>query len=68
MSALPAETTELSPRPYAVRPSVAGRQLRAERRAEQALVRRERFRWAIVGIAVLVLAFALTVGVLEVLH
>ena len=36
MSALPAETTDLSPRPLAVRPSAAGSQLRAERRAEQA--------------------------------
>jgi hypothetical protein len=64
MSALPAETSELSPRPLAVRPLVAGMQLRAERRAEQALARRARLRWAIV----LILSFALTVGVLDVLH
>jgi hypothetical protein len=68
MSALPAETTDLSPRPVAVRPSVAGSQLRAERRAEQAKARRDRFRWAVVGVTILILSFALTVGVLDVLH
>jgi hypothetical protein len=68
MSALPAETTEMSPRPYAVRPLAARSQLRAERRAEQAMARRERFRWAIVSVTLLVLSFALTVGVLDVLH
>jgi hypothetical protein len=67
MSALPAETTELSPRPRAVRPS-AGLQLRAERRAEQARARRERIRWSVVGVAILGCSFALTVGVLDVLH
>jgi len=68
MSALPAETTELSPRPFAVRPSVAGMRLRAERRAEQAVARRTRLRWAIVSVTILILSFALTVGVLDVLH
>jgi hypothetical protein len=68
MSALPAETTDLSPQRHAVRPSVAGLQLRAERRAEQAKAQRERFRWAIVAVTILVLSFALTVGVLDVLH
>jgi hypothetical protein len=68
MSALPAETSELSPRPLAVRPLVAGMQLRAERRAEQALARRARLRWAIVSVTILILSFALTVGVLDVLH
>ena len=71
MSALPAETTdqttELSPRPHAVRP-VAGLQLRAERRAEQARARRERLRWSIVSVAILGCSFGLTVGVLDVLH
>jgi hypothetical protein len=67
MSALPAETTELSPRPYAVRPS-ADLRLRVERRAEQAQARRERLRWSIVGVAILICSFALTVGVLDVLH
>ena len=67
MSALPAETTELSPQPYAVRPS-AGLRLRVERRAAQAQARRQRVRWSIVGVAILVCSFALTVGVLDVLH
>jgi hypothetical protein len=67
MSALPAETTELSPRPYAVRPP-ARSQLRTERRAELALARRERLRWSVVGVAILGGSFALTVGVLDVLH
>ena len=67
MSALPAETTDLSPRPHAVRPS-AGLRLRVERRAEQALARRERVRWSIAGVAIMVCSFALTVGVLDVLH
>ena len=68
MSALPAETSDLSPRPLAVRPSAVGSQLRAERRAEQAKARRDRFRWSVVGVAILILSFALTVGVLDVLH
>jgi hypothetical protein len=68
MSALPAETTEMSPRPYAVRPSPPGQQLRAERRAEQATARRERTRWAVLAVTILILSFALTVGVLDVLH
>jgi hypothetical protein len=68
MSALPAETTELSPRPHAVRPSAVGPELRVERRAEQARARRERLRWSIVAIAILICSFALTVGVLDVLH
>jgi hypothetical protein len=67
MSALPAETTELSPRPHAVRPA-AGLQLRAERRAGQALARRVRVRWSVVAVAILSCSFALTVGVLDVLH
>jgi hypothetical protein len=67
MSALPAETTELSPRRHAVRPS-AGLQLRVERRADQARARRQRVRWSVVAVAILVCSFALTVGVLDVLH
>jgi hypothetical protein len=67
MSALPAETTELSPRPHAVRPT-AGLRWRAERRADQAQARRERVGWSVVGVAILVCSFALTVGVLDVLH
>ena len=68
MSALPAETTDLSPRPLAVRPSVKASQLRAERRAEPALARRERLRWSVISVAILGCSFALTAGVLDVLH
>jgi hypothetical protein len=68
MSALPAEITELSPGPVAVRPAAAGSQLRAERRAEQARARRARLRWSVFSVAVLGCSFGLTVGVLDVLH
>ncbi len=68
MSALPAETTELSPARVEVRPAVAGPQQRAERRPEEAMARRARRRWAIFSLAVLGLSFALTVGILDVLH
>ena len=68
MSALPAEITELSPGPVAVRPAAAGSQLRAARRAEQAMARRTRLRWSAFSVAVLGCSFALTVGVLDVLH
>jgi hypothetical protein len=68
MSALPAEITELSPGPLPARPLVVGTQLRAERRAEQAMARRTHRRWAIAGSTVLALAFGLTIGVLDVLH
>jgi hypothetical protein len=70
MSALPAEITELSPAPVAVRPgpAPAGSQLRAERRAEQAMVRRSRRRWAGLGIGVLMASFGATIGILDVLH
>jgi hypothetical protein len=68
MSALPAEISTLSPGPVSVRPSSAGSQLRAERRAEQTKERRVRRRWSIFGLAVLSCSFGLTIGVLDVLH
>jgi hypothetical protein len=68
MSALPAEVTELSPAPVAVRPGAAGSQLRAERRAEQALVRRSRRRWAGLSLGILLASFGATIGILDVLH
>ncbi len=69
MSALQAQIAEISPDPVAVRPAPGPEaRLRAERRAEQAEARRIRQRWAVVGAAVLVCLFALTVGVLDVLH
>jgi hypothetical protein len=68
MSALPAQITELTPGPLPVRPATTGSQLRAERRAEQAIERRTRRRWAAFGVAILGCSFGLTVGVLDVLH
>jgi hypothetical protein len=68
MSALPAEATELSPPPVTVRPGAAGSQLRAERRAEQAVARRSRRRWAGLGIGIILASFGATIGVLDVLH
>ena len=64
---MPAGWTELSERPHedAV-PS--GVQRRADRRAEQKLARRSRQRWAVAGCSILVGAFGLTVGILDVLH
>ena len=68
MSALPAETTEpvpATPRgaPVGVRLAAAGR---AASRAGAG--RAGTGRWSVVGVAVLVLSFGLTVGVLDVLH
>jgi hypothetical protein len=68
MSALPAEITELSPAPVTVRPGAAGAQLRADRRAEQMEARRNRRRWAGLGIGIIVASFGTTIGVLDVLH
>jgi hypothetical protein len=68
MSALPAEITELSPGPRLLRPAPAGAQLRADRRAAQAEVRRVRRHWSILSLTLLGCSFGLTVGVLGVLH
>jgi hypothetical protein len=69
MSALPAQITELSPGPAAVRPAPGtGAQLRAERRTELARLRRARQRCAVLSLAVIGLFFAFTVGILGVLH
>jgi hypothetical protein len=68
MSALPAEFPELSQAPVAVRPGAVGPQLRAERRTEQALLKRTRRHWAALGIGILVALFGATVGILDVLH
>jgi len=69
MSALLAQIPELSPEPVAVRPAPgAGAQLRAERRAEVAEARRIRRRWSVLSLALIGVLFALTVGVLDVLH
>lgn len=64
---MPAGWTELSESPD-VGASPALGQRRADRRAELKLARRSRQRWAIAGCSILVGAFGLTVGVLDVLH
>lgn len=67
MSAMPAGWTELSDSPrVAASPSHAQR--RADRRAELKLARRAQQRWTLVACSILVGAFGLTVGVLDVLH
>jgi hypothetical protein len=67
MSAMPARVTELSEdiRPTAVPPVVVRR---GDRRAALKEARRDRRRWAILGCSVLGGFFALTVGILDVLH
>jgi hypothetical protein len=67
MSALPARVTELPSGPV-VHASPVAAQRRAERRAEQKLVRRARRLWAIAGCSILLVVFGLTVGILDVLH
>ncbi len=67
MSAMPAGWTELSDGPR-VAASPVGAQRRADRRAELKLARREQQRWTVVACSVLVGAFGLTVGILDVLH
>lgn len=67
MSALPAGWTELSESPR-VGASPVGSQRRADRRAELKLARRVRQRWTVVACSILVGAFGLTVGILDVLH
>ncbi|HEY3844509.1 MAG TPA: hypothetical protein VGL48_14750 [Acidimicrobiales bacterium] len=72
MSAMPARITELSQAPVAGAPAasvpIARSERRTERRAVLKLERRSRQRWSIFSCAVLVGVFALTVGVLDVLH
>ena len=67
MSAMPAGWTGLSDGPR-VGTSPAQAQRRADRRAELELARRSRQRWAVGACTVLVAAFGLTVGILDVLH
>ncbi len=68
MSALPAEVTEVTPPAISPRPAPSGAKLRAERRAEEAIARRIRRRWAAFCISIFVCFFGLTVGILDVLH
>jgi hypothetical protein len=67
MSAMPAGWTELSESPRV--PALPGRVTRrADRRAELKVARRVRRRWAIAACSILVVSFAFTVGMLELLH
>jgi hypothetical protein len=72
MSAMPARVTEALPgadaSSVAVRTPVTRSQRRSERRAEMMVARRTRRRWSIFSCAMLVGTFALTVGILDVLH
>jgi hypothetical protein len=73
MSAMPAGWTELSesPRTPALpdRATVPHRATRrADRRAELKIARRSQRRWAIAASSILVVFFAFTVGILELLH
>ena len=68
MSALPAETTELSPRPVAVRPAAPACSCGPNGGPSRRWRARSRRRWAVVGVAILGCSFGLTVGVLDVLH
>jgi hypothetical protein len=64
---MPAGWTELSDSPHVgVSPSRAPR--RSDRRAELKLARRAQQRWAVAACSVMVVAFGLTVGILDVLH
>ncbi|HUE07391.1 MAG TPA: hypothetical protein VMP41_08175 [Acidimicrobiales bacterium] len=67
MSAMPAGWTELSDSPR-VGASPIRAQRRADRRAELKLARRSQQRWTIAACSILVGAFGLTVGILDVLH
>jgi hypothetical protein len=67
MSAMPAGWTELSDSPH-VGVSPGGAQRRSDRRAELKLARRAQQRWALAACSILVGAFGLTVGILDVLH
>jgi hypothetical protein len=73
MSAMPAGWTELSESPpmpaLADRATVPDRATRrADRRVELKMARRSQRRWAIAACSILVVFFAFTVGMLELLH
>ena len=67
MSAMPAGWTELSESPR-VRGVPSRVQRRTDRRAELMVARRSSRRWAIAACSILAVAFACTVGILELLH
>jgi hypothetical protein len=64
---MPAGWTELSDSPR-VGASPTRAQRRTDRRAELKLARRTQQRWTIAACSILVGAFGLTVGILDVLH
>lgn len=64
---MPAGWTELSESPR-VAASPVRAQRRADRRAELKLARRSQQRWSVAACSILVVAFGLTVGILDVLH
>jgi hypothetical protein len=68
MSAMPARVSELAQGTAPARPPVGRSLRRADRRAALVQARRERRRWSILSCAVLAGGFALTVGILDVLH
>ncbi|HWE66719.1 MAG TPA: hypothetical protein VG298_08750 [Acidimicrobiales bacterium] len=68
MSAMPARITERPQGTVPTRLPAPRTERRADRRAAQMEARRERRRWSIFSCAVLAGAFALTVGILDVLH
>jgi hypothetical protein len=67
MSAMPAGWTELSESPRAAAPPDRVSR-RADRRAELKLARRSRQRWAVAAGSILVVFFAFTVVMLEMMH
>ncbi|HSZ36544.1 MAG TPA: hypothetical protein VK773_05585 [Acidimicrobiales bacterium] len=67
MSAMPAGWTELSDSPHADASPIRA-QRRADRRAELKVARRAQQRWTIAACSILVGAFGVTVGILDVLH
>lgn len=72
MSAMSVRVTDVAEAPRADAPTPftpgARSEPRAERRAQQKRARRSRRLWALLGCSILVAAFGLTVGILDVLH
>ena len=64
---MPAGWTELSESPRVAAAPIRA-QRRADRRAELKLARRSQQRWGVAACSILVVAFGLTVGILDVLH
>jgi hypothetical protein len=67
MSAMSVEVTELHPAPVAVRSRLVGLQRRGAHRVVVTTAHRTRLRWSVFSLVLLGCAFALTVGILDVL-